>query len=79
MFWFHKNRLIFDKDKSLALGIHYKLNKNIVFVVITLKDDFLMRPNLHFLGVWLNHYLNWDSYVEDLMKKLSKLCFTVKP
>jgi len=29
--WFDKNRLIINKDKSLALGFHQKLNKNIVF------------------------------------------------
>jgi len=36
--WFEKNRLIINKDKSLAFGFHHKLNKNIVFPDITLKD-----------------------------------------
>jgi hypothetical protein len=31
-----------------------------------------------FLGVWLVHYLSWNYHVENLVMKLSKLCFAVK-
>jgi len=30
------------------------------------------------LGVWLDHYLNWDCHVENLIMKLSKLGFAIK-
>jgi hypothetical protein len=39
--WFDNNRLIINKEKSLALGCHHKLNKHIVFPDIILKDKLL--------------------------------------
>jgi hypothetical protein len=33
-----KNRLIINKDKSLALGFHHKSNKHTVFPGLILKD-----------------------------------------
>jgi hypothetical protein len=36
--WFDNNRSIINKDKSLALGFHQKLNKHTVFPDIILKD-----------------------------------------
>ena len=36
--WFDNNRLIINKDKSLALDFHNKLNKHIVYPDIILKD-----------------------------------------
>jgi hypothetical protein len=36
--WCDTNRLIINKDKSLAFGFHHKLNKNIAFPDIILKD-----------------------------------------
>jgi hypothetical protein len=29
-------------------------------------------------GVWLDHYLNWDCHVENLIMTLSKLGFAIK-
>jgi hypothetical protein len=31
-----------------------------------------------FFGVWLNRNLYWDLHTENLLKKLSKLCFDIK-
>jgi hypothetical protein len=31
-----------------------------------------------FLGVWLDHNLNWDFHEEKLVIKLSKFCFAIK-
>jgi hypothetical protein len=37
LYWFDNNKLIINKDKSLALGFHQKLNKHILFPDIILK------------------------------------------
>lgn len=71
--------MIINKDKSLALGFHQKLNKHIVFPGIILKDrqsTYVSETKL--LGVWLDHNLTWDLQVEKLVIKLSKLCFAIK-
>jgi hypothetical protein len=36
--WFENNRFVINKDKSVALGCHHKLNKHKVFPDIVLKD-----------------------------------------
>jgi hypothetical protein len=77
--WFDNNRLITNKDKSLALGFHHTLNKHIVFPDIILKDKQIAYVSeTKCLGVWLDHNLNWDFHVEKLVIKLSKLCFAIK-
>jgi Reverse transcriptase (RNA-dependent DNA polymerase). len=76
---FDKNILIINKDKSLALGFHHKSNKHIVFPDIILKDrQATYAPEIKFLGLWLENNLNWDCHVENLIVKLSKLCFAIK-
>ena len=81
--WSDKNRLIINKDKSWALGFHHKLNKNIVFADIILEDgQITYTAGTKFWAVWLNCNLNWDLHMENLFKKLSKLCtaiITVRP
>jgi hypothetical protein len=73
--WFDNNRLIINKDKSLTLGFHHKLNKHIVFPDIILKDrQTTYVSKTQFLGVWLDHNLNWVFHMGKLVIKLSKLC-----
>jgi hypothetical protein len=77
--WFDKNRLIINKGKSLALDFHHKSDKHIVFSDIILKDSQIMYASeTKFLGVWLDLNLNWNFLVENLIIKLSKLCFALK-
>jgi hypothetical protein len=71
--------MIINMDKSLALGLQHKLNKNIVFPNIIPKDGQITHVSgTKFLGVWLNHKLNCDLHTENSLKKLSKLCFAIK-
>jgi len=77
--WCDTNRLIINTDKSLALGFHHKLNKNIAFPDIILKDrQITYASQLKVLGAWINCNLNWDLRAQNLLKKLSKLCFVIK-
>jgi hypothetical protein len=77
--WFENNRLIINKDKSLALGFHHKLNKHIVFPDIILKDRQITCVfKIKFLGVWLDHNLNWDLHMKKLVIQLSQLCYAIK-
>jgi len=47
----------------LAYGFHRKLNKNIVFPNTVPKDgEITYTSETKFLGVWLNHNLNWDLH-----------------
>jgi hypothetical protein len=63
------NRLIINKDKSLALGFSHKLNKNIAFPDIILKDgQITYASQLKVLGASINCDLNWDLHAENLLK-----------
>ncbi|GFG36265.1 hypothetical protein Cfor_08875 [Coptotermes formosanus] len=69
--WFENNRLIINKDKSLALGFHHKLNKHIVFPDIMLKGRQINYVSeTTFLRIWLDYNLNWDCHMEKLVVKL---------
>jgi hypothetical protein len=46
--WFENNRLVINKDKSVALGFHHKLNTHKAFPDIILKDKLLMHPEQNF-------------------------------
>jgi len=64
--WCDTNRLIINKDKSLALGFPHKLNKNIAFPGIILKDgQNTYASRLKVLGAWRNCNLHWDLHVEN--------------
>jgi hypothetical protein len=70
--------LVINKDKSVALGFHHKLNKHKVFPDIILKDSqIIYAPKTKFLGVWLDQNLNWNSHVKKLVLKLSQLCYAI--
>jgi hypothetical protein len=71
--------LIINKYKLLALGIHHKSFKRIVFPDVILKDKQITYiSELKFFGVWLDYDLNWDFHVEKLIIKLNKLFFAIK-
>jgi len=71
--------LIINKDKSLAFSFHHKGNKHVVFPDIILNGRHIIYASkITFLGVWLDHYLNWDFHVENVIMKLSKLGFAIK-
>jgi len=77
--WCDTNRLIIKTNKSLALRFHHKLNKNIALPDIILKDrQITYASQLKVLTAWINCNLNWDLHVQNLLKKLSKLCFAIK-
>jgi len=66
-------------DKSSALGFHHKLNKNIAFPDIILKDrQITYVSELKVLGAWINCNLNWDLCAENLLKKSSNVCFAIR-
>ena len=69
--------MIINEDKSLALEFHHKSNKHIVFPDI-IERQWTYISEIKFLGVWLDHNLNWDCHMENLMVTLSKLRFAIK-
>jgi hypothetical protein len=74
------NRFVINKDESLALGFHHKLNKHMyLFPDMILEDrQIIYVPEKKFLGVWLHHNLNWDLQVKKLVIKLNQLCYAIK-
>lgn len=76
--WFEENKLLINKSKSIAIGFHHKLNRNVDFPDLYLGSDRITyATNIKFLGVFINNNLEWGSHVDCLSKKLSQICFAI--
>jgi hypothetical protein len=71
--------LLISNEKSLAIGFHHKNDKNIIFQDITIKDrQIKYASGMKFLGIWLDKNLTWDLHIDNLVCKLSKLCYALR-
>jgi hypothetical protein len=69
--WFDNNRLLINKEKSLAIGFHHKNTKNIIFQDIIIKDrQITYASETKFLGIWLDKNLTWDLHIDNLVSRV---------
>jgi hypothetical protein len=75
--WFSANDLISNKDKTrlfhCAPSSSAKYHSNISALKNSLPFEF--PESLNFLGLILDYNLKWSSYIDTLIKKLSKAVF----
>jgi hypothetical protein len=77
--WFDNNRLLINNEKSLAIGFHHINNKNIIFQDIMIKGrQITYASGTKFLGIWLDKNLTWNLHIDNLVCKLSKLCYVLR-
>ena len=77
--WFQKNRLIINKEKTVAMHFHHIQNSTIDCPQIKLGAKSVTYANsTKFLGLWLDENLKWSIHVQTLTKKLSGLCFAIR-
>ena len=77
--WFETNRLIVNKEKTVAISFHLIQNKNIDLPIILYQDETVNYVSVtKFLGVWLDQNLNWKKHIEVLANRLSKVSFALR-
>lgn len=77
--WFTRNRLIVNKEKTIAISFHHTQSKNSERPVVQYQNEILhYSGNTKFLGVWLDEHLKWSVHIHELVKKLSKICFALR-
>lgn len=77
--WFETNRLIVNKEKTVAISFHLIQNKNIDLPIIPYQDETVNYVSeTKFLGVWLDQNLNWKKHIEVLANRLSKVSFALR-
>ena len=77
--WFEKNRLIINREKTIAMSFHHIQNKTYNQPVIKFYDQTInYSTNTKFLGVWLEDNLKWTVHIQYLAQKLSRLCFAIQ-
>ena len=76
--WFNQNQLIINKQETVAMYFHHIQNKNYECPSIKLDNhEIQYKQHSKFLGVWLDDNLKWFTHIQDLSKRLSKLCFAL--
>lgn len=69
--WFSSNGFLLNQDKT----------KNVLFSVRNMginSSDFSYSNDVKFLGILLDKHLTWDSHIEYLSRRLSRVIFLLK-
>ena len=77
--WFQNNNLLINKEKTVSLYFRHLQNNNDNVPVVNFDNKNIpLQTEAKFLGVTVNHNLKWNSHIELLSKKLSKVCFLLR-
>jgi hypothetical protein len=77
--WFERNRLIINKEKTIAISFHHPQKVQVECPSIRLNDtDISYTEHTKFLGVWLDKNLRWYTHTQQLANKLSRICFALR-
>jgi predicted GTPase len=74
--WFERNRLIINKEKTIAISFHQPQKVQPECPSIKLYDKVInYTEHTKFLGMWLDKKLRWSTHTQKLANKLCKICF----
>lgn len=73
-----QNHLIINKGKTVAISFHHAQNKHFACASIKIdNNEIKYKEQSKFLGVWLDETLKWFTHIQELSKRLSKMCFAL--
>lgn len=77
--WFHKNRLVLNKEKTNAIIFSTK-QSNVTKPEIIETDDgnIAISDKAKFLGVYINENLDWSDHINSTVKKLNSICYGMR-
>jgi hypothetical protein len=77
--WFERNRLIINKENTIAVSFHQPQKVHFECPPIKFQDTVIKySEHSKFLGVWLDKSLRWSVHTQELAKKLCKVCFGLR-
>jgi hypothetical protein len=77
--WFEQNRLIINKEKTIAISFHHPQKVKSVGPLIKFNDiDITYTEHTKFLGIWMDANLRWYVHTQQLANKLCKICFAIR-
>jgi len=79
-FWFQRNDLIINVRKTVVMLFHSRQKKKCpVRPPVTFnKMNLIYTAETEFLGVYIVETLEWNTHVQALANKLSKVSFMIK-
>lgn len=81
--WFHKNRLILNKEKTNAIIFSTKQATIIKPETIEMENvsenvNIVVSAKAKFLGVYIDEYLDWSDHINSTIKKLNSICYGIR-
>jgi hypothetical protein len=78
--WFQRNDIKINVDKAVVTSFHSrKKKKGPVGPQVTCNTmNLICRAQTKFLGVYIMEKLKWNTHVQSLLNKLSKVSFMIK-
>ncbi|PNF35448.1 hypothetical protein B7P43_G04120 [Cryptotermes secundus] len=77
--WFERNKLIINKEKTVAISFHQPQKIQTEYPLIKLNDTVISYIDYtKFLGVWMDKNLKWRTHTQQLANKLCKICFALR-
>jgi hypothetical protein len=77
--WCEMNRLIINKEKTVAVYFHQPQKVQVESSQIKMQDTVInYTEHINFLGLWLDKNIKWSIHTQQLATKLSKICFAIR-
>jgi hypothetical protein len=77
--WFNRNNLIINVDKTGFMSLHNRQSNFPVKPQVSCnKLNLQNTAETKFLGIYITETLKWNSHVQSLANKLSKVSFMIK-
>ena len=76
--WFNNNKLVLNKDKTVAVTFQTKQNLELPNVIQVGDTDMRLSKSTRFLGIEIDSTLSWKDHVEYLSKKLNTVHYSIR-
>jgi hypothetical protein len=77
--WFNRNDIIINVGKTAIMSFHNRQSKFLIKPQVSFnKLNLEYTAETKFLGIHITETLKWNSHVQSLANKLSKLSFMIK-
>ena len=76
--WFQNNQLVLNLNKTQLIKFTSSKSSTYPLHVSYNNQAITVAENIKFLGVYLDCHLTWNLHLDNLIKKLSSICFLLR-
>lgn len=76
--WIHQNKLVLNKDKTITMHFRNTHSQQYSPNLILEGNSITQAQNTKFLGITIQSNLKWNSHLQDINLKLSKLNYALR-